>query len=143
MSSYEDIIGLPRPVFTTRTPMPREDRAAQFAPFAALSGHEAAIRETARTTEERFTPDESLIEENVRILKYILDAPSMRPAVYIQYFCKDTKKSGGSYRTINGIIKKIDAYNRCIEMGNSVKIFFDDIITINIGECQFLEEYAK
>jgi len=107
---YDDIIDLPHHVSRKHPQMPLLDRAAQFAPFAALTGHEAAIRETARLTEEEIELDESskaLLDLRLQQLQEHLPE---QPEVTVTYFCLDEKKSGGAYDTVTGRVKKVDAY---------------------------------
>ena len=99
---YGDIIDLPRPVSRTHPPRPMLNRAAQFAPFAALTGYDAAVEETARLTEEEVYLDESEIaalNEKLARLEAALPNP---PAVQITCFRPDERKSGGSFETVTG-----------------------------------------
>ena len=91
---YEDILSVPRPTTHVRPPMSRQDRAAQFAPFAALTGHDAAIRETARTTQARrqLSEDEKLILD--RKQQFLLEQVHQHPQVTVTYFQPDTRKAG-------------------------------------------------
>ena len=110
--NYDDIIHLPHHVSAKHPQMPLMDRAAQFSPFAALTGHAAAIQETARVTEEWLELDENekaVLDERLQLLREKL---SLRPEVIITYFEPDTKKSGGAYLTVTGRVKKIDGYGR-------------------------------
>ena len=114
--SYEDIINLPHPVSKNHPQMPLEDRAAQFAPFAALTGHDAAIKETARVTDERLElSEEAIAQLNVK-LNQIRDAIGTEQRFSITYFVPDGKKSGGVYVTCTGPVKKIDEYEHAIVM---------------------------
>ena len=110
IGKYDDIIHLPHYVSTTRPQMPIKDRAAQFAPFAALTGHAEAIKETARVTEQRRDLDEYLREEIGIRLQIITMRVKEGPLVEITYFRPDNKKSGGAYETVRGRIKKINEY---------------------------------
>ena len=126
-NKYDDIINLPHHVSTVHPHMPIIDRAAQFSPFAALTGHESAIKETARLTEQRIEMDENrkvLINEKLQILANQL---SDQPIVSITYFLADEKKDGGAYITVTENIKKIDSYLRCIVLSSGVKIPIDDL----------------
>ena len=101
--NYEDIINLPHPVSKRHKPMPVEDQAAQFAPFAALTGHQAAIEEAARVTDMRMELDEEMKEQlNVKLQK-IVSEPGQR--IQLVYYVPDGRKSGGSYKTKIGIVK--------------------------------------
>lgn len=133
---YDDIINLPHHVSTTRPRMSRENRAAQFAPFAALTGYDSAIKETSRTVDKKIELDENAIEDLDHKLQMISDQLSHRhvenPEVCITHFVKDKKKSGGTYITTNSQIKKIDSFERVVVLvnGNSIKI--DDILDISV-----------
>ena len=109
---YDDIIHLPHHVSTAHPPMPAADRAAQFSPFAALAGHEAAIRETARLTDERAELDENakaVLDEKLRMIQEMLPA---HPEITVTYFQPDAKKSGGAYVSVTGRVKKLDLYRQ-------------------------------
>jgi len=107
---YDDIIDLPHHVSRKHPQMPLLDRAAQFAPFAALTGHEAAIKETARLTEEEIELDENSKELLDLRLQELQEHLSEQPEVTVTYFCPDAKKPGGSYETVTGKVKKVDVY---------------------------------
>lgn len=130
---YDDIIDLPRHKSSTRPPMPREKRAAQFAPFAALTGHEEAVKETARLTDKKIELDETMkaiLNEKLKIIKRDL---VKKPYVEITYFQPDKRKAGGYYYSINGRVKKIDQYNRSILMEDKRSIEIDEIIDIKLN----------
>ena len=97
-NKYEDIINLPHPVSKRHKPMPVEDRAAQFAPFAALTGHQAAIEEAARVTDVRMELDEEMKEQLSVKLQKIVSEPGRR--IRIVYYVPDGRKSGGSFNRI-------------------------------------------
>ena len=127
---YEDIINLPHHVSPTRPRMSMSDRAAQFSPFAALSGFEDAIHETARLTNQRIDLDESakaILDEKLRLLA---ETTEEHPRVAITYFLPDKKKSGGEYVTTAGVIKKIDSIQREVVMLDGARIPVDDILDI-------------
>ena len=129
--NYEDIINLPHPVSKRHKPMPVEDRAAQFAPFAALSGHGEAIAETARLTEGKIELDdyEKLkLDEKVYILQ---ERIAEVPEVCITYFCPDEKKAGGTYLTISQGLKKICPQERLLVMADDTKIRMEDILELS------------
>ena len=104
MSRYDDIINLPHHVSKTRTPMSMENRAAQFAPFAALTGHDAAIAETARLTSEKPELSAEELDKLSRRLVYAIDKDA---AIRITYIQQDSVKQGGSYCQTEVKIKKI------------------------------------
>ena len=111
---YDDIIDLPHHTSPTRPRMPLRDRAAQFAPFAALVGHGAAIRETARLTDSRvdLTEDEKAILDGR--LRMILEMADKRPEVSICYFEPDAKKAGGAYVMVISSVKKFDEISKIL-----------------------------
>ena len=111
---YEDIIHLSRPVSPKRIPMSRYDRAAQFSPFAALTGYDGVIAETARLTDRQLELDEggkAEVDEKLRDIQ--ANAASM-PRVTVTYFREDGRKDGGAYLTITGKVKKIDQYTNTL-----------------------------
>lgn len=113
---YDDIIALPHHVSYRHPRMARIDRAAQFAPFAALTGYGAAVAETARLTETQTELDETaraLLNEKLRMLADFLDE---EPLVSITYFLPDERKAGGAYITVSGIVKTLDEYARTVVM---------------------------
>lgn len=125
---YKDIINLKRPKSNYKT-MSLTDRAAQFSPFAALTGYDAAVKETARITTQKVLLDESEKEILNEKLNAVLE--SQRRFVIIKYFVKDTRKSGGDYITTEGEIKKLDDYNRELKMQDGLIIPIDDIMDID------------
>ena len=129
-NSYDDIINLPHYVSTTRPQMPLINRAAQFSSFAALTGYDSAIRETARLTDERIELGESSIAELDMKLSILTSEIDNRPEITVTYFIKDAKKSGGAYVTITGAVKRIDEYERAILFVDGRKIIIDDVLEI-------------
>lgn len=128
MSKYDDIINLPHHVSATRTPMSLENRAAQFAPFAALSGHDDAIAETARFTMEK--PELSM-EELGNLSRRLVYAIEQNAEIRITYFEPDALKQGGSYREISGKVKKIDETNSQLILTDHRALPLDSIIAID------------
>ena len=127
---YDEIINLPHHVSKTRPQMPMSDRAAQFAPFAALTGYDAAIKETGRLTDERIELDEeSLTALNVRY-QMLTDALEKRPEVRITYFKPDERKAGGAYVTTVGEVRKIDDFDQTIIMQDGTRIPMDDVLSL-------------
>ena len=127
-NGYEDIIGLPHPVSRKHPQMSLENRAAQFAPFAALTGYEDAIEETGRLTDMRIDINEDrkeMLDEKLKALSM-----SESPAVEITYFVPDLLKEGGSYSTLKGMIKRVDTFKRVIVMNDGISIPFDDLYEI-------------
>jgi len=130
MNNYDDIINLEHHVSKTRTPMSLEARSAQFAPFSALTGYSDAIKETARLTDKKIELDEdskTILDSKFQILENNIN---INPEVTITCFVKDKNKSGGSYNTITGILKKIDIYNGLILLYDKTKISLNDIYNI-------------
>ena len=127
---YDDIINLPHHRSKERIPMSLLDRAAQFNPFAALNGHEEAIKETARLTEERIELDESAIEKINATLYDLSEHLEEKRKVSISYFKPDARKLGGAYLTDVGTIKKVDSNEEIVVMDNGVKIFMEQILEI-------------
>lgn len=128
---YDDIIALPHHVSVTRAHMSISDRAAQFSPFAALTGYEAAIKETARLTEKRIELDESsraVLDEKLNV---IMEQIADHPKITITYFQPDAKKAGGSYIETVGQIRKIDEYTREIVMMDRSQIPLDEVIALD------------
>ncbi len=127
---YEDIIHLPHHVSSKRDHMSVANRAAQFSPFAALTGFDGAIKETARLTEEKVDLDETaktLLDQKLTILQEQL---SSHQEIEIVFFQPDEIKAGGAYNSIVGSVKKIDAYERIVVMYNGTKIKIEDIVDI-------------
>ena len=106
MPDYDELLYLPHPVSKKHPRMAIEKRAAQFAPFAALSGHADAVEETARITEEKLELTEERKEQINRVLQSLLPGYN----ILVVYFIEDEKKEGGSYQTRTGKIKKIQDY---------------------------------
>ncbi len=109
---YDDIIGLPHHVSKSHPRMALSDRAAQFSPFAALTGHEEAIKETERLTEQFRQPDEEANDQMDGCLHAIMEQIAQTPKIEAVYFKPDDRKSGGSYLTCCGRVKKVDLYDR-------------------------------
>lgn len=110
--------------------MPILDRAAQFAPFAALTGHDAAIKETARLTEPQIELSEDLKEKINTSLEEIAKHIDTAPLVSLVYFIPDDKKEGGIYQNYTGFVKKIDLYNRKLIMNDGISIQIDRIAAL-------------
>lgn len=129
ISVYSDIIDLPHHVSDRHPRMSMHDRAAQFAPFAALTGHGAAIRETERLTDSRLMPDEDVRVELDRRLGALLCRDD-RPEVEIEYFVPDERKQGGRYVKLRGRIKRVDAQMKVIAMVSGEIIRTEDVWNI-------------
>ncbi len=128
---YEDIIDLKRPM-TQKPKMAIEERAAQFAPFAALTGHESTISQTARITQKRIELEEHEQEILDRKLKNIELKLNEKPQIIITHFVPDNIKEGGEYVKTNAIIRKIDKVHRMIFLQNNEVLKIDDVIDLEI-----------
>ena len=133
MSRYDDIINLPHHVSPTRQRMSMHDRAAQFAPFAALVGYDDAVAETARLTESRPELDEQEQQAINERLAYIADHIHEQPDVRIKYFVLDEHKSGGAIVEVSGKVKKTSATDATIVLTDGCKIRLSDITDLSIG----------
>lgn len=138
MSRYDDIINLNRPISKTRKPMSIEMRAAQFAPFSALTGYNETIKETSRFTDKKRELSDGLKEIINRKLCYIKDN-NISDIVTISYFEVDKKKSGGEYITISDYVKKVDNVNGRVVLNGGKCINFDDIISVDIANGDFYD----
>ena len=127
---YDEIMGLPHHVSKTRPQMPMSDRAAQFASFAALTGYEAAVQETARLTDPRAQLDEGQIEAINRQLVYLQAHIADQPTATVTYFLPDLRKEGGAYQTVFGAVKKIDGMAQLLWMADGTKIPLPDIYEV-------------
>ena len=130
MEKYKDIINLPHKQSSKRPHMSLLDRAAQFAPFAALVGYDDAIKETGRLTDVRI----EMSEENLAVLntryQILVDHLGEELEVTITYFVPDFYKTGGSYITTTGVVKKLDTYERLITLVDGTRILMDDVLTL-------------
>lgn len=129
---YEDILYMPHHVSTKHPPMPASDRAAQFSPFAALTGHDAAIQETGRLTDIQVEQSEELRALLDRKQQYL--AALERPEVAVTYFLPDGRKDGGAYVTATGQLKRIDPVERVLILVGGQSISLDDITDLNSPE---------
>ena len=127
---YDDIINMPHHISKKHPRMSLENRSAQFASFAALTGYEDEVEETARITDKRIEiTDEIKSTINMR-LQIIQEKINTKPKVTIKYFIPDNKKEGGSYKTVTSNVLKIDKYNKQIILKDNKEIFISDIINI-------------
>lgn len=129
---YEDMMELPHHVSSKRPQMPMSDRAAQFSPFAALVGYDAAIKEAGRLTDERIEPEEDRLNELNMKFRLIKEHLADEPEVSLSYFEPDERKAGGSYLEISGTVKKIDDFERSLTMKDGTKISIDDILAVEL-----------
>ena len=127
---YEHLLYLPHPVSPHRPKLSAAQRAAQFAPFAALTGYEAVIRETARRTQARICLDEGEVERINRCLVELQKKVGDQPFIVVEYFVPDAKKAGGSYRTIRERLIKIDENQQNIRLESGKIVRFENILRI-------------
>ena len=131
---YDDILDLPHHVSETHAPMPMHDRAAQFSPFAALTGYGAAIEETARQTEEK---RELSAEQKLLLgqrLRALLRETGESPPIAVSFFRPDERKNGGTYESMHGHIKKVDEYCGFLEFTDGTRIPLEDIAAVELAE---------
>lgn len=127
---YDDIINLPHHVSTKRPQMSMLDRAAQFSPFAALTGYDSAIKETARLTDSKITLDEEELSFLNLKFQLLIDTLADEPTVTFTYFKPNELKAGGAYISVTGIVKKVEDFERIIVMQDGTKIPMDDVLDI-------------
>lgn len=128
--AYDDMLDLPHPTSPRHPRMSRRDRAAMFSPFAALTGHSAAIAETARLTQRRIDLDEdsrAALDETQSLLESLLDR---HPQVTVTWFQPDPRKPGGSYITRTDTLKKIDPVTRTLTLSSGPPILLDDVLSL-------------
>jgi len=140
MGRYDDILFCPHPVSSARARMTEGDRAAQFAPFAALTGHGAAIRETARLTQDRILMDQDRLEELDSVLMQVRGLLREKgrdggpgesgPLIHVSFFRPDEKKQGGSYVTVSGRVQRIDDYRRLLLLERGMEIPLDSVVDL-------------
>ena len=128
---YDDMLHLPHHISKTRNPMSMEDRAAQFSPFAALNGYDAAIRETGRLTDSRIDMDEDALIALDLQYQRLLEQIGSQKEVRVTYFHPDSRKAGGAYVTTAGIVKKIDTVERILHLKSGITIPLDHISDIS------------
>ena len=130
--TYDDIIALPHPEPRTHPRLSLHDRAVQFSPFAALTGHSAAIAETGRLTDSRITLDESEMARVDAELQHLQELLPSRPTESITYFVPDERKAGGSYQTVTGTVRRIDTANGVVLLTDRREVPIADIFDITI-----------
>ena len=127
---YDDILHLPHPTSKRHPRMPIADRAAQFSPFAALTGHKAAIEETARVTDRRIELDEDAKEQLDQTLQLLLEQIDEQPEITVTWFSPDKKKAGGQYHTATGKLKRIDSREGRLTLTDGNQIPLEDLLEI-------------
>ena len=127
---YEDIIHLPRPVSQRHASMTVQDRAAQFAPFAALTGYEDVIEESGRLTDVRIELDEGEVARLNEVLAQIKEQLTEQPRVRLTCFRADSRKAGGAYHTITGKVKKLDEHEKNLLLADGRVIPLEQIFDV-------------
>lgn len=127
-TGYDDIIHLPHHVSAKRLQMPMSDRAAQFSPFAALTGYDDAIQETGRLTEQKIELDDEALQELNEKFNILQEHLCEQPEVWFTYFKPDAQKDGGAYLTVTGVVRKIKLYEREILLQDGTIIPVDDML---------------
>ena len=130
IEDYSDIINLPHHVSKKHPQMPMEARAAQFAPFAELTGYDAVIHETARLTDKQVELEEYDNDRLNRIFSELMDSLEEHPVVTVSYFKPDEHKAGGAYMTVSGKLKKIDTYEQIMKMEDGTVIPIGSIMDL-------------
>ena len=130
IDNYEDIINLPHHISKKYPRMSLEARSAQFAPYAALTGYDEVLAETARITNARIEIDENLKTIIDSKLQIIRENIKNKPLISVVYFVPDLKKNGGKYVTVNGNVKKIDEYRNVLVLDDNKEIEIEEIIDI-------------
>lgn len=131
--AYEDIVNLPYPGPSSRPRMDAANRAAQFSPFAALSGYDDAVKEEERLTEKRIELGNDEIEEINRVLVQLNERICEHPEITLCYFIPDEKKSGGRYVTVSGAVKKFDLPGQFVVLQDKTQVPMKDIVTISLS----------
>lgn len=138
---YDDILHLQRHISNNREHMSALDRAAQFAPFAALTGFDRAIKETARLTDQRIELDEAakvILDERLRIVQEQLNR---KQEIEFVFFQPDEMKAGGAYISVRGTVKKIDGYERAVVMQDGTRIPIEEIVDITGEIFQSVDDF--
>jgi len=134
MANYDDILHLSRPISQRHAKMPLSDRAAQFSPFAALTGYDGIIAETGRLTQRYVDLDENAIEELNKRLRTLAQRMDSRPTATVTYYQPDAHKDGGSYVTKTGTVKKLDTVFAYLEFADRTCIPFSYILELELAD---------
>lgn len=132
MSGYDDIINLPRWNPKSHPRMSDSDRAAQFAPFSALSGYDAMVSETSRLTDSKGELDEEQMLALNQTLSLIVGRINEHPRVSVTWFRKDSRKKGGQYVKTEGTVRDVNLADRILVLKEGVRIFMDDIAVLSM-----------
>ena len=128
---YDDIIDLPPHVSERHPPLSRESYAAQFSPFAALTGYDGIVSETARSTTIRPEPDEYQLEEIRGRLDFLYDIEESHPPLTVSFFKSDPRKPGGEIVTLRGTLEKIDGIGHTLSLQDGTTLPLDDILDLS------------
>ena len=129
---YHDIIHLSHHVSKKHRPMPLQSRAAQFSPFAALTGYDEAVEEIARRTDSRYALTEEQMDKLNQTLQLLYDMQREKPLIRVTYFVPDQRKSGGAYREFTGHLRFLDAAKRLLRFTDGTAIPWMEITDISI-----------
>ena len=132
MSGYDDILHLPHHVSRKHPPMSIINRAAQFSPFAALTGYDSAIHESARKTDRLIALGEDEMAEINEKLRLLKDVEAEHPAATFVYFVPDERKEGGKYVSLTAQVKRIDEFNRVVWLTDGQSISIDDLLAVDV-----------
>ena len=133
MGKYDDVLNLPHHVSNTRPHISMHDRAAQFSPFAALTGYDDTVKETARLTDEKLELTTDRINDLNQKIAFLKEHAEERPQITVEYFIPDEKKSGGKYVTLSGKFRRIDEYNHNMVFTSGEEIPLNDIFEIELS----------
>ena len=133
MGKYDDILNLPHHVSNTRPHISMHDRAAQFSPFAALTGYDDTVKETARLTDEKLELTTDRINDLNQKIAFLKEHAEERPQITVEFFIPDEKKSGGKYVTLSGKFRRIDEYNHNMVFTSGEEIPLNDIFEIELS----------
>ena len=127
---YSDMLDMPHHVSSRHPQMPMEKRAAQFSPFAALTGYGDAVEEAARLTDQKAELTDEILDGVNLKLNILSDHLQEKPVIHVTYFQKDTRKEGGRYITVTDTIRKIDKFHKVILMDNGTEVPVEEISAI-------------
>ena len=133
-SRYDDIIHLPHPTSKKHARKPMADRAAQFSPFAALTGYDEAIDETARLTDQKLTPGEEEQAALNEMVQHLCEIAPARPTITVTHFVADQRKAGGRYIQTGGQLRRLDLTARTLSFVHGTTIRIDDILHIQLQQ---------
>jgi hypothetical protein len=130
MKNYDDIINLPHHVSSNHAPMSLDQRAAQFAPFAALTGYDEEIEETARFVDEKLPLDDDRLDKLNKGLQYLDEHQSEKPLVTVTHFVADKQKSGGTYQIYTGNLRFFDSVELVLKFTDRTEIAVEDLFDL-------------